>query len=396
MVLGAAATLCRPALAGAKPVVLVVGGGPGGVAAARALAASGAVAVTLIERQRTYCPPWTFNAVLGGLAGPEAYDYASVARAGIGVRQEAAVAVDPDRRRLHLAGGDALAWDRLVLAPGVAMRGDWDSSGSGLQAWTSEGGIEELEAGLARVPDGGGIVLVTPGLPMRCPPAPYERASMMAARLLATGRGGARITVLDGKESGGLLGLFQAGWEANQPGMVDWLPPSIHGGIEHVEARRVVTGFGAFEADLVCAIPGHGAGRIAQPFTDASGWCAVEPLTMRVPGQPHIHVAGDAAALPPVPKSAVAAASSGQAAAAAVLADLGVPVERREGLDNLCWGRLAPGRAVRSADQFQVDAGGIRQVAGAVSSGSEPPEVQARTFEAARRWQQEFRSALFG
>lgn len=417
--LGAAA-LARPgavpaqgiAAGGGRPRVVVVGGGPGGVAAARALAAGDGGArradVLLVERQATYRAPWLFNGVLGGLVDPARaeYGYGALAAAGILVRHGEAASVDAGRKRLRMADGDDIPWDHLVLAPGVqllpgAVPGLDAAPGQAPDGWTSESGIAVLRERLDAVPADGLVVILAPPAPLRCPPGPYERASMFAHRLRSTGRGGARVIVVDAKETGSLLGLFQDGWERHQPGMVQWLPPSIHGGVERVDPARgtVVTDLSDLQADLVCAVPPQRAGRLAQPFADpaAGGWCAVDPATMRSAAHPDVFVVGDAARLsPPVPKSAVAAAASGRIAAAAVLESLGHPVPDGPGLRNLCWGRLAPQDAVRSEDTYAVAGGAVRETSSRVSATGEAAALRAAAYGDAERWAGRFGAELYG
>ena len=58
---------------------------------------------------------------------------------------------------------------------------------------------------------------------------------MMAHVLKSAGKTKTKIIILDPKESFSKQGLFQAGWEKYYPGMVEWLPQMIHGGIKRVD-----------------------------------------------------------------------------------------------------------------------------------------------------------------
>src|SRR5690606_32429974 len=147
--------------------------------------------------------------------------------------------------------------------------------------------------------DGETIVMLAPPNPFRCPPGPYERASMMAHVLASTGRSACRIVIIDPKDKFSKQGLFSEGWEKHYPGMVQWLSPQVHGGITGVDAATmtVSTHFDDFTGALVNVIPAQRAGAIAisAGLADDKGWCPIDPQTMQSTMDPDIHVIGDAA-----------------------------------------------------------------------------------------------------
>src|SRR5262245_30848437 len=104
--------------------VVVVGGGFAGAACARALRRLDSnLSVTLVTGGKTYwaCP---FNSsVIAGVRAPaqQEFGYDALAALGIAVAPAAATRVDAAGRTVTLATGDTLAYDRLVIAPGVAM-----------------------------------------------------------------------------------------------------------------------------------------------------------------------------------------------------------------------------------------------------------------------------------
>ena len=121
--------LARPALAQAKPRVIVIGGRPGGATAAKYIAkdSNGAIEVTLVEPQRAFTTCFHSNLFLGGFR-----DWASITHSydklasGYGVRlvHQAAAAIDRNARTIRLADGSEMGYDRLVVAPGIDLRFD--------------------------------------------------------------------------------------------------------------------------------------------------------------------------------------------------------------------------------------------------------------------------------
>ena len=188
---GFAALLPAPALAQGKAHIVVLGGGFAGATCARALRrANPRFDVTLVEPNAifTACP--FSNAVIAGLRAIEAqrFGYDAIRNDGIAVVAEQATAVDAQARRVTLRGGGTLDYDRLVLAPGIAIRWNelpgYDEAAAAVMphAWLAGDQTLLLRRQLDAMADGGTVVITAPANPFRCPPGPYERASLIAWR----------------------------------------------------------------------------------------------------------------------------------------------------------------------------------------------------------------------
>ena len=126
-VAASAALWAGPVLGKSRPRVVVIGGGAGGATVARYIAkdSKGAVDVTLVEPTRRYYSCFFSNLYLGGFREFESlgHTYGTLAAAyGINVVHDWAVSVDRDKKTVGLAGGGSLAYDRLVLSPGIDFR----------------------------------------------------------------------------------------------------------------------------------------------------------------------------------------------------------------------------------------------------------------------------------
>jgi sulfide dehydrogenase [flavocytochrome c] flavoprotein subunit len=184
----AAAAVAHPAVAqGTRAKVVVVGGGFGGASCARALSREG-LEVTLVEPEASFTTCPFSNAVIVGLRGMEAqrFGYDGVRRTGVVAVQTAATAVDAEARRVILAAGSTLPYDRLVLSPGIDLRFDalpgYDEHAAEVlpHAWKAGAQTLLLRRQLEAMEDGGTVVMAVPPNPYRCPPGPYERASLIA------------------------------------------------------------------------------------------------------------------------------------------------------------------------------------------------------------------------
>lgn len=396
--------------AAAPARVVVLGGGAGGATAARLLARLGgsSVEVTLVDADPVYVSCFFSNWVIAGLRDPDAVTWRRDRLPDLGIRvvTARADAIDRDARQLVLAGGERLAYDRLIAAPGVelayrAVPGYSEDAAERMpHGWKAGPQTLLLRDRLAALPDGGRIVMTVPDNPYRCPPGPYERASLFAHVLHATGRTRARITILDAKAKFSKQALFQESWERLHPGMVEWLAPDMHGGIESVDPATgtVVTGLGAFRGDLVNVIPPQTAPAIlkAAGLAGESGWCPVDPATMAAAGDPSIQVVGDSAAAGEMPKSAFSANAQAKLAAVALLADLFDRPAPEPRLFNTCWSLLSPDEAVKVGALYRVEDGAIVADRPFVSTADETGPQRRAAVGEAEAWYAAITAEMFG
>jgi NADPH-dependent 2,4-dienoyl-CoA reductase/sulfur reductase-like enzyme len=399
----AATALHAPAVIGqARPKVVVVGGGPGGLTAAKYIArdSQGVLDVTLVEANRQFTTCFHSNLYLGGFRSFESITHSYEATAGANrftVAHDMATRVDRDRKQVLLAGGQTLAYDRLVLSPGIDLKYD-SVAGWGREheeamphAWKAGPQTQLLRRRLDAVPDGGMIVVIAPPNPYRCPPGPYERVSMMAHQLKSTGRTKARIVILDVKEAFSKQGLFQEGWERHYPGMVEWIGPKIHDGIKSVDPKTntVVTGFETYSnAALVNVIPAQMAGGIAREagLTNASGFCPIVADNMKSAIDGNIYVLGDASIAGDMPKSAFSANSQAKVAAMMVRGELTGSRTFPARYTNTCWSLLAPDDTVKVGGQFEPRPDKITSTVPFISKTGESPELRRQTQEENMGW----------
>ncbi|MEQ8227533.1 MAG: FAD-dependent oxidoreductase [Rhodospirillales bacterium] len=314
--------------------VVVVGGGFGGSATARAVKRMAPeIDVTLIARDKTFvCCPGS-NTIIGGFGRIEdqTVGYKTLAQEGIHVVTGKADAVDIDARRLRLTDGTQLPYDKLVLSPGIGFHwGEVEGLSAATQdriphAWQAGEQTVLLRRQLEAMPDDGVFALVAPVGPLRCPPAVGERVSLVA-HYFKTAKPKSKIVVFDAKSKFALQNLFEEAWAALYPGMIEYRLAESDGIVRAVDPdnRVVSTDFDDVQADVVNFIPRQRAGGITQraDAADETGWCPVDPATFASTLVPHVHVIGDAAFAPPLPKAAASAVSVAGTCARAIVRDL--------------------------------------------------------------------------
>ncbi|HYI89771.1 MAG TPA: FAD-dependent oxidoreductase [Beijerinckiaceae bacterium] len=404
----AASSLARPALAQAAPRVVVVGGGFGGASCARELRRAG-MEVTLVEARPTFTACPLSNAVIAGLRDLKAqeFGYDAFRKEGLAVVHHDAAAVDPQARRVTLGDGVTLDYDRLVLAPGIDLRFDalpgyTESAAEAMpHAWKAGEQTALLRRQLEAMPDGGTVVISAPANPFRCPPGPYERASLIA-HYLKTRKPRSKLIVLDAKDMFSKQRLFQAAWSEFYPGLIEWVGLSSGGKVTAVDpaTRTFVTEFGEHKADVANVIPPQRAGRIAAAagVADRTGWCPVDPVTFESRLVSNIHVIGDAAIMGGMPKSAFSANAQAKVCAAAVARLLHGEAATEPKLINTCYSLVAPDYGISVAGVYRPVGGQLTDVegAGGISPLSAPRSFRSLEATYAEAWFQTITAEVFG
>lgn len=395
---------------GAGANVVVVGGGFGGATAAKYLRRFDAsVNVTLIEpaKQFVTCP--FSNTVLGGLNTMDkiTHGYDGLAGHGVKVVHDMVTAIDAAKKTVTLAGGDTLAYDRLVVSPGIDFRFDaiegYDEATAETipHAWKAGPQTALLRKQLEAMPDGGVFVIAPPDNPFRCPPGPGERISMVA-HYFKTSKPKSKIIALDPKKGFSKQGLFVAGWEKLYPGMIEYRNVEKDGKVVRVDAKEMTlhTDFGKVKGDVINVIPPQKAGKIAEVagLADASGWCPVNQQTFESTLHPGIHVLGDASIGSPMPKSGFSASSQAKVCAAAIVAMLKGEAPGTPKFVNTCYSLVAPDYGISVAAVYDFKDGKIVAVkgAGGLSPSDAPDSFRRREADYANGWYDSVTRDIFG
>ncbi len=399
----------RMAAGQAKPRVVVIGGGVGGATVAKYLAASAkSLDVALIEPKIRYATCFCSNLYLAGLRSFESlthgYEMLSE-RYGIRVIHDSAATIDSVGKIVALESGAKLPYDRLVVSPGIAFKfgaiDGYDETATQTMphAWNAGPQTKLLRAQLEAMEDGGVFLIVAPPNPFRCPPGPYERASLVADYFKRY-KPRSKILILDAKDTFFEQDLFEDGWNRHYAGMIEWLPAQFTGGITAVDVkgRSVKTKSETFQAAVANIIPPQMAGQLAlrAGLADQSGWCPVDPVTFESKLLPGIHVVGDAANAGDMPKSAFCANSQAKACAFAIAAALTGSERFAPHLFNTCFTYLAADDAVSDAISFKPADGTIKISDIFISKVGEAAETRHKTVREATGWYDAFTHDVFG
>lgn len=361
----------------ARAKIVVIGGGFGGATAARYLSQlAPGLDVTLVEPGKSYVACPFSNLVVTGQRSlaQQTFGYAGVAKAGVKVIHDLAVAVDPDTQQVRLANGATLSFDRLILSPGIdfrwgALPGYTEASTAVMpHAWKAGPQTKRLYQQLAAMPDNGLVVMSVPAAPFRCPPGPYERASLIA-NYLQRAKPRAKLILLDSNAKFSKQPLFEKVWAEQYAGIVERRDPFNDGVVREVkpDAMLVHMDFESLKPDVANIIPPQQAGLIAQQAgaVDRSGWCPINATTFESELVKNVHVIGDATIAAPMPKSAFSANAQAKVCAIQVLRMLAGLSPQATTLLNTCYSFVDAEAAISVSGVYHNKAGSFSSVPGA-------------------------------
>lgn len=218
-----------------KHQVVIIGGGWGGLTVAKELKKiDPKFDVAIIEKNDSFMSCPFSNCNLGGIKGVSlstlTHDYSqAVEKNGYGMLTAVVTGIDRANKVVHTSKG-GVGYDILVLAPGI----DYNYKGQ-FPAW-SDAKIAKAKrvAPAALVPGGehvaldrlvknmedGDVIITVPKGKYRCPPAPFERASMIANHMKKEGLNG-KVIILNETAEIAKGAAFKESWKEINNGMVE-------------------------------------------------------------------------------------------------------------------------------------------------------------------------------
>jgi sulfide dehydrogenase [flavocytochrome c] flavoprotein subunit len=397
------------ALAAASGKVVVVGGGFGGATCARYLKRWGPqLDVTLVERNTSYVTcPFSNEVLAGNLEMSDiTHGYGNINTAGVNVVHDEVTAIDAGGKSISLKYGGSMKFDKLVVSPGIAFRwGSIENDQTAVQqamphAWKPGEQTMLLRKQLQAMRDGGTVIIVPPKKPFRCPPGPYERASLIA-HYLKSNKPKSKILIVDSNPSHSKQAAFHEGWKKEYGNMIEWIKDTDGGVITRADPGNMTlrNDFGdEYKGDVINLIPYQKAGELVESagLTNKDGWCSVDMGTFESAAARDVHIIGDACVAGAMPKSGHSAASQAKNCAAAIVSILAGGKPPEPTYANTCYSLVGPRYGISVAAVYRLKEGVIVKVSGGVSKVGNNDQRHKNEARYARGWYKSITSDTFG
>lgn len=317
--LAALATGCASLGSSAKARVVVVGGGWGGLGAVLALAEGGQVQVTLVEPNESFMScPLSAHFIAGWQPATDFQrSYANIDRLA-GVRRVRERVLELDRAKAEVVTAtQRIGYDFLVLSPGIeymeeAIAGYAEARSQlpvGFRAFEQAAVKREVDAFLV---NGGHFVISAPKPPYRCPPAPYERAFMIAEQMQKRGTKG-KIIIVDANPAPTpppiatpILNAMKSVYAAQ----IEYMP-SVDIKAVDMGKRALLTSEGDIPFQHANLVLPMRANALVRQAGLGERWAAVQLPSFRSQADAKVYVIGDAQGSP-LPKSGHVAFNAGK------------------------------------------------------------------------------------
>ena len=384
-----------------KAKVLVIGGGYGGTTASKyiRLLSDYTIDVMMVEPSRQFVSCPVSNLVIGGQRkmADSTNPYNGLSdKHGVRIVHDLVTSVDAVKKTATLAGGTVVQYDKLVMSPGIDFM--WDQTeglkaaheaGQILHAWKAGAETMALRQQLEAMRDGGTYAITIPEAPYRCPPGPYERASVIAA-YFKKAKPKSKVLILDGNPDVTSKGpLFKKAWADLYGGMVEYRPQHK---VVGVDAKTRTVKFEVqddVKADVLNVLPVMRAGALAVQTGLANAnarWCHVNFLNFESTAAKDVHVIGDAIQIAQgMPKSGHMANSHAKVTAAAIVAELqGIEVNPHPMVTNVCMSYVDDSHVIHvaSVHEFVPTQKTFRTIGGSGGVSDVRSDLEARYAEA--------------
>ena len=368
-----------------KPKVVVVGSGFGGGTCIKFLSKfSKILDLYVIDKYKKIqtCP--FSNLVIGDVIGVKEITFNLNKKHAAKFYSKKINYIDSEKKRIFFSDDLFIDYDILILSPGIGFKNNQidgysiDDEQLVPHCWTGDKQIIRFREMLNSLNDSCNIIISSPDYPYRCPPAPYERASMIA-HYLKEKKKKFKIFILDSKNSFTKKEIFFNEWKKKYGNSIEWISKNDGGKIININSKEVTTENGLkFSPDFLHVIPNQ---RAADIFFDSGlisdDWCPINPVNFEIIGHKDIYALGDSIDAGDMPKSGFSANSQ----AKMLSMNLINKILDKDYIDpvflNTCYSFSSKNRAFSITSWYKLN----NQKNRIVSLGSKESEIEASDFD---------------
>ena len=366
--------------------VVILGAGWGGLSAAKTIKIiSPEVEVIIIDSNEKFVSCPMSNWVIGQLKNLDdiTFNFDTLKNSyGIKFIHETAINIDPEKK-IIITDKQKIIYDKLILSPGVQLDyssiENWNHDYIDVfpSAWKAGKETSLLSNKIKNLSNGGVVAISIPLGPYRCPPGPYERASLIAS-YLKRNKKNTKLIILDSNQDIISKGkLFKEAWEDLYPGIIEYRPNSGVVGVDK-SSSKFMTDFEDIKFDVANLIPPQKAPyflKEAGLINKGANWAAVNSYDFSSSIADNIFIIGDATSqtsVGRVPKSGYVANSMGKVCGLAVVSELFDLEKVSPSLINTCYSLVSneEGISVSAVYNYNKEEKKIKSIPGA--SGLSP------------------------
>ena len=398
--------IAKKTKAKSKPKVVVLGAGFGGASCISYLSNFiDLIELVVVDKNRWIktCP--FSNLVIGNLLDESNITFKPKFKTNVTVVVNELKFIDAERKKILFVDELSLDYDFLIISPGIGYKknqiegysvNDQDNIP---HCWDGENKISHFKKSLDSLENNCKVIISSPDYPYRCPPAPYERASMIA-NFLKRKNIRFKILIFDSKNSFTKKNIFFKEWKKLYGDSIEWISRKKGGLINRLEKNRVINNDGEkIDGDFIHIIPEQSAGKIIFDSKLCNGdWCKINPQTFQLLNFKDIYVVGDSIDAGDMPKSAFSAESQ----AKILSLNLVNRILEKAYLDpvflNTCYSFSSYDRAFSITSWYRLNSNNDRIVSLGSSQSSEDGLFNERLRESkeAYGWYESITKALYG
>jgi sulfide dehydrogenase [flavocytochrome c] flavoprotein subunit len=309
--------LAKKINAKSKPKVIVLGAGFGGASCVNYLSNfTDLIDLIVVDKNRWIktCP--FSNLVIGNLLDESNITFNPRFSKNVKFIVNELKFIDADKKEILFVDELSLDYDFLIMSPGIGYKRKQiqgysiDNNENIPHCWDGENQISNFKKRLDSLENNCKVIISSPDYPYRCPPAPYERASMIA-NFLKSKKKKFKILIFDSKNSFTKKNIFLNEWKEIYGDSIEWISRKKGGLINRLEKNRVINNDGEkIDGNFIHIIPEQKAGKIIfDSKLSNSDWCKINPQTFQLLNFKDIYVVGDSIDAGDMPKSSFSAES---------------------------------------------------------------------------------------
>ena len=361
--------------------VVILGAGWGGLSAAKTIKKlSPETEVVIIDKNKefTSCP--MSNWVIGQLKTMKdiTFKFDNLKNNySIKFIHERAISIDVVKKSIQ-TDSQLLTYNKLILSPGVELDysaiENWNENyiTDFPSAWKAGNETKLLSEKIKNLRNGGVVSIAIPLGPYRCPPGPYERASLIAS-YLSKHKKNTKLIVLDSNSKIISKGaLFKEAWDEFYSEIIEYRPNSGVVGVDKNNST-LITDFEDIKCDVANLIPAQKAPELLKKsglINRGKNWAAVNPYDFSSSIASDVFIIGDSTSqsnVGGVPKSGYVANSMGKVCGLAVVAELYDLEKISPSLINTCYSLVSSeeGISVSAVYNYNQEENKIKSIPGA-------------------------------